>query len=241
MLVQASFVVSSAANPPSRRGTETSNVSGSAKPVTASTQMYTMVQPDPETGEEPPTCWLHHQSDLMVSIYAALARLGVELDYFHLPPVDPTRPTPAVGSTTVATALVDRPEVRLVFEHMADPQFGALWAGWRGQPGANEPPTNNLLPPNRRFDLGDLGSSDDPEVEMKRRMVDDLRAALDGATLRPPAHHAMPDGIGGLGGANAFFDGIIDWVDGERTLEEVFEDIDSQWRAMGGLGEVTGF
>ena len=44
----------------------------------------------------------------------------------------------------------------------------------------------------------------------------------------------MPDEIGGVidGKPAAFFQGMIDWVDGTRTIEQVFVDIDATWEAL---------
>ena len=45
----------------------------------------------------------------------------------------------------------------------------------------------------------------------------------------------MPAEIGALtldGGLGAFWQGMVDWVDGTRTIEQVFADIDAKWAAL---------
>ena len=46
----------------------------------------------------------------------------------------------------------------------------------------------------------------------------------------------MPREIGGWlddpPAQSAFYAGMIDWVDGVRTIEEVLVDIDEAWRAL---------
>jgi hypothetical protein len=49
------------------------------------------------------------------------------------------------------------------------------------------------------------------------------------------ASDLMPETIGGQtleGGPGAFYQGMLDWVDGTRTIQEVFADIDSKWAAL---------
>ena len=57
--------------------------------------------------------------------------------------------------------------------------------------------------------------------------TDHLR--LDGSDQMPlPIGQLLADD--GLGGA--FWQGMVDWVDGDRSIEEVFADIDAEWAAL---------
>jgi len=38
--------------------------------------------------------------------------------------------------------------------------------------------------------------------------------------------------------AGAFWQGMLDWVDGVRTIDQVFADIDAEWAALKAAGEV---
>ena len=47
----------------------------------------------------------------------------------------------------------------------------------------------------------------------------------------------MPAEIGGStaedgGRPDAFWQGMLDWVDGARTIDQVFADIDAEWAAL---------
>jgi hypothetical protein len=51
----------------------------------------------------------------------------------------------------------------------------------------------------------------------------------------------MPAPIGGWSegvGPGALWQGLLDWVDGTRTLEQVFADIDAEWAALSADGEL---
>ena len=34
----------------------------------------------------------------------------------------------------------------------------------------------------------------------------------------------------------AFYRGMLDWVDGDRSIDQVFADIDAEWAALGAEG-----
>ena len=56
-------------------------------------------------------------------------QVGTDIGFFVLPPTDPSRPTPAIGTATYMSALADRPEVREFIEFVASPEWGsAHWA-----------------------------------------------------------------------------------------------------------------
>jgi hypothetical protein len=57
---------------------------------------------------------------------------------------------------------------------------------------------------------------------------------LQSDAFRIDASDLMPDEIGGntLEGPLAFYQGMLDWVNGTRTIEQVFEDIDAEWAAL---------
>jgi len=192
-----------------------------------------LVPRDFSAGTREPGCWLSVQRNFMYRLYASSLSGGEDVDYFLLPPTDPSAATASIGEVTMAAGLTDRPEVRLLLEHMADPAFGSLWAPHVGT-GEGAPPANGYLTPNRRFDLLQFGPPDDPAVGVKLRMLSDVRAALDAGTLRGYTHDVMPEPIGGLSGTrpNAFHSSMLDWVDREETIGELFAAIDVEWEAV---------
>ena len=82
-----------------------------------------------ETGEKTePECWMFHQADFFLQFLQEGGQLRSGIDFFMLPPIDPSQPTPAIGAATFASALVDTPEVRAFMEFVASPEWGERWA-----------------------------------------------------------------------------------------------------------------
>ena len=70
---------------------------------------------------------------------------------------------------------------------------------------------------------------------MRRRVAAATQSALQSDAFRIDASDLMPDGDRGHhvgGGTGAFYQGMVDWVDGTRTIEQVFADIDAKWAAL---------
>ena len=80
------------------------------------------------TGEAEPDCWLYHQANFALRDVPPGTRIGEDIDFFMLPPVDPGQPTPRHRRRPVRAALVDRPEVRAFMELIASPEWGEVWA-----------------------------------------------------------------------------------------------------------------
>ena len=61
-----------------------------------------------------------------------------------------------------------------------------------------------------------------------------VESALQSNAFRLDASDQMPDEIGGLTdiGRGAFLQGMLDWVDGIRTIDQVFADIDAEWATL---------
>ncbi len=107
-------------------------------------QLDHMLIRDDVTGDIEPECWLHLAPNYLLSSFVPSdVRIGTDIDFFMLPPVDPSRPTPVEGSAGFVSAMVDRPEVRALMEFVASPQWGEDWAG---------DPFGDFISPNRRFD-----------------------------------------------------------------------------------------
>lgn len=184
-----------------------------------------LLQRNPATGDADPDCWLLHQGYFMFGLAGPGTAIGSDLDAFLLPPIDARVPPPLVVNGTFATGLVDRPEVRALLAHMASPEWGRIWSAM---------PRNGFLPANRRFELDPdavAPTTDGEPMRVAARLISeaiaDDRLRLDGSGMMPPSIGLIADGKPG-----AFFRGMIDWVDGRRTLDEVFADIDSEWATL---------
>jgi alpha-glucoside transport system substrate-binding protein len=190
-------------------------------------QLNVMLARDSVTGETEPGCWLHHQAEFMLKMIPAADQVGTDVDFFMLPPIDPSHPTPVIGTASFMSALADRPEVRAFMDFVASPEWGSEhWAA------AND----GFFSPNQRFDDSNYGdASHDPAVDVVRRIAEATRSALQSDAFRNDASDLMPAEIGGEtleGGLGAFWQGMVDWVGGTRTIEEVFAEIDSKWKAL---------
>jgi alpha-glucoside transport system substrate-binding protein len=69
--------------------------------------------------EEEPACWLHRQASFITNEFPADVEVGVDVDYFYLPPIDEEFGSPVLGSGSLSVMLNDRPEVREVMKFLA--------------------------------------------------------------------------------------------------------------------------
>jgi alpha-glucoside transport system substrate-binding protein len=163
----------------------------------------------------------------MLNFVPPTAQIGTDIDFFVLPPVDPNQPTPVTGGAAFASALVDRPEVRAFMEFVASPEWGTQWAS--DSFGA-------FISPNRRFDLSNYGDVRvDPAVGVRTEMAEVANSALQSDAFRLDASDLMPSAIGGAnsdGDPGAFWQAMVHWVDGTRTIDQAFADIDDAWAAL---------
>ena len=95
-------------------------------------QLQLMLARDSVTGETEPECWMFHQALFLLTTITAVDQVGTDVDFFVLPPVDPRRPNPAIGTATFMSALTDRPEVREFMAFVASPEWGSA-LGRRGR------------------------------------------------------------------------------------------------------------
>ena len=84
------------------------------------------------TGETEPECWLYHQADFMLrASFRRGDQIGTDLDFFVLPPIDPSQPTP-----------IDRYARASRRPSSTGPRFGRSWSSSPVRSGASAgPPT----------------------------------------------------------------------------------------------------
>ncbi len=152
-------------------------------------QLFHMLNRNALTGEAEPQCWLHHQANFMLRLVPPGTRIGEDIDFFVLPPVDPDQPTPTTGGALFASALVDRPEVRALMEFTASPEWGSAWA---------TNPDGSFISANRRFDMSAYGDAAvDPAAAVRLAMASAAQTALSTGVWRYDASDLMPAEIGG--------------------------------------------
>jgi alpha-glucoside transport system substrate-binding protein len=187
--------------------------------------MYHLLASD-ESGEIEPECWLYQQAKFMLTYdLPPGARVGTDIDYFMLPTLDAGDPTPLIANPSFASALVDRPEVRAFMEFAASPEWGRIWAAFE---------YSDFTSPNQRFN-STYAADGDPAIAIRTQLAGLAQSALGSGTLRVDASDAMPGAIGAQGASlepGAFWRGMLDWVDGVRSIDQVFADIDAEWAAL---------
>ena len=212
-------------------------------PATISRDYYAvpveaMVTMNDSVEAKEPECWLFHQSDDLLQTTSSKGQVAGTsgLGFFMLPPIDPTQPTPAIGGATFASALVDRPEVRALMQFIADPEWGERWA---------DDPISDFTPANQRFDMSAYAGGDaDATGGFPAKVAAAAHAALAADLFRFDASDLMPAEIGrvteGDDGeivAGAFYQGMLDWVDRKRSIDQVLADIDAEWAALRATGQ----
>jgi DNA-binding SARP family transcriptional activator/ABC-type glycerol-3-phosphate transport system substrate-binding protein len=174
---------------------------------------------------DPPGCWLHNQATFVEQWLPASAAVGVDVDYFVMPPIDPGADTPVFGTGTFAAAFRDRPEVREFLRELMSPEWGALWA-------AN--PGSTFLPANRDFDVSRCRATEVAEAvnAVRVRLCQEARDAIAADQWRLDASDQMPAEVGGLTetGPGAFWQGMLDYVDhGPDNLDQILANIEAAW------------
>ncbi len=168
-----------------------------------------------------PDCWLTYQASFMTQYVPPNVDPDTAAGIFPLPPMEPGGDAPVLSGGVYAVALTDRPEVRDVMRWLASPEFGAHWAAVPG---------SEFLPANARFDLNNFGPGDSIRRDMAAIVVDawqhnDWR--FDGSDLMPgPIGSWGPDGLG------SFWQGMLDYADGKRGIDQVMHDIEADWVAL---------
>ena len=76
----------------------------------------------------------------------------------------------------------------------------------------------------------------DAATAVQRRLVLEVQTALGLGLYRVDASDRMPPSIGGwVEGSSeqsAFYAGMVDWVDGVRSIDQVFADIEAAWEEL---------
>ena len=205
-------------------------VSGGSDSISRSPWQYPalrMLDETPLPEDVGPRCWLAHQSAQMIDILGPpedprSGRLGEDIDYFMLPPLVAGDPANISGGTIRATTLTDRPEVRALMAYIASPEWGEVWAGV-------DSIGETFFSSNRRFDtFAYVGQRTQPNISVRLRIHEDNRRGLDDGSWRVGASDLMPLEFSTWTNEyvpGPFWQGMIDWADQTKPVDEVFADI----------------
>jgi alpha-glucoside transport system substrate-binding protein len=156
--------------------------------------------------ENPPKCWLHRQASFITNFFPATAKVGEDIDYFYLPPIDPAYGKPVLGSGSISAMFNDRPEVREVMNFLA---------------------TGESMKVEVEAGVGVAPHKDaDPSwypTDAARGFAEILQGAT---TFRFDGSDLMPSAVG----TGSFWTGVVDWVGAEgANTDEVLQTIDASW------------
>lgn len=157
---------------------------------------------------DPPNCWMHRQGNFITGFFPddVQENLDENVGVAYFPAAaDGYDGNPVLAGGDLALLLDDSEAARAVMDFLAQENFGEAWAeggGW--------------LSPHVGFDA----SLYPTEVE---RNLFEIGANAD--ILRFDASDLMPGPVG----TGAFWTGIVDWIGGQRSLDEVLTNIDQAW------------
>lgn len=209
------------------------------------TILTNLLDVNPLDGLAGPQCMMVTQAYVQASLlgpttpFGPGGRLGVDIDAFALPPVEAGDPHLTTGSGALVAAMSDRPEVRALIEYIASPTFGAAWATIAAAPpiapamaraGATSPEADIFISGNRRFDVAAYGSVGPDDERVRVAFHELLRDAIDAGTFRYDMSDQTRSDFGTWTAElvpGAFWQGMLDWVDRTRPIDEILADLDA--------------
>lgn len=157
---------------------------------------------------DPPGCFLHRQGNFITGFFPedVQADLDQNVAVAYFPPVEGGYDgNPVLAGGDLALLLNDTPAARATMEFLATETYGEEWAaagGW--------------LSPHKGFDASIYPT----QVER-----DLFTIGADADVLRFDASDLMPGPVG----TGSFWTGMVDWIGGQRSLDEVVVSIDESW------------
>jgi len=153
---------------------------------------------------EPRTCYFHRQASFIPNFFPEGSEMGVDVDYFYLPPIDSAMGKPVLVSGNLVSLAKDTPAGRAVIEFMmsAESVEAEVRAG-------------NAIGPMTGVSL------DWYPTDAQRGYAEIL---MNADTFRFDGSDLMPGAVG----AGSFWTGVTDWVGG-ASLDEVLASIDASW------------
>ncbi|WDF33612.1 ABC transporter substrate-binding protein [Arthrobacter agilis] len=153
------------------------------------------------------SCAMHHQASFQAANWPEGTEVAEDGDVwaFMTPPIDESQGTAITGGGELIGAYADRPEVEALQTFLASAEFANARVSQGGAISANK----GLDPANAQSDLDrqSIELLQDPETVFR----------FDGSDLMP-----------GAVGANSFWSGIVNWINGSST-EEVTKSVEDSW------------
>jgi len=150
------------------------------------------------------SCFLHRQASFIPNFFPEGTEMGVDVDYFYLPPIDSAMGKPVLVSGNLLSLGNDTPAGRAVIEFAMSAESVEA-----------EVKAGNALGPMNGVSL------DWYPTDTQRGFAEIL---LNADTFRFDGSDLMPGAVG----AGSFWTGATDWAGGE-SLDEVLPAIDASW------------
>ncbi|TVR71763.1 MAG: carbohydrate ABC transporter substrate-binding protein [Spirochaetaceae bacterium] len=157
---------------------------------------------------DPPSAWMHRQASFIPAFFPSHIEVGVDVDFFYLPPIDTdVAPNPVLGAGDIYGVFNDRPEVRALARYMTQGISTKAWVEAGG-----------FVSPHRDAELSWYPTSADRQYAEIIANADPFR--FDGSDLMP-----------GPVGAGSFWSEITNWVNNypNVSLEQTLQNIDDSW------------
>jgi alpha-glucoside transport system substrate-binding protein len=157
----------------------------------------------------PPKCYMHRQASFIPSFFGDGVKLGVDADFFYLPPYasKPDLGNPVLGAGTLVSITKDTPAARAFVEWLETPIAHEVWMAKTG-----------FLTPYKKANPD--AYSDAPTKKMGEILTNATTFRFDGSDLMP-----------GKIGAGAFWTGMVDYTGG-KSAEDVAAGIQKAWDAI---------
>jgi alpha-glucoside transport system substrate-binding protein len=156
--------------------------------------------------DDPPSCFLHRQASFIPNFFPEGTQVGVDVDYFYLPPIDPQFGSPVLGSGNLISLARDTPAGREVARFMIT-----------GESVRAEVEAGNVIAPH-------LDASLDWYPDETTRGYAEILMNAD--TFRFDGSDLMP----GVVGAGTFWTGIVEFVSSRgANLDQILTTIDNSW------------
>lgn len=159
--------------------------------------------PNPLT-TNPPQAWLHRQASFITGFFPDGVDVGEDMRYFYFPPIDEEEGNPALVAGDMFAAMQDNPATRAVMRYLTTGESVREWV----ENGTTIAPHN------------DAQLSWYP-TQWSRGYAEIVQNA---STVRFDASDLMPSQVG----AGSFWDGMVNWVNGD-PLQQVMSNIDDSW------------
>jgi alpha-glucoside transport system substrate-binding protein len=158
----------------------------------------------------PPKCYLHKQASFIPTFFPKGTVMGRDVDFFYFPPYasKPDLGRPVLGAGTLFGITKDSPAARAFVQFLETPIAHEVWMADGG-----------FLTPFKKVNTAAYAND---TVRKEGQIL------LDATTFRFDGSDQMPGEIG----TDAFWKGMVAYTTGDKTAEQVAQDIQDRWNSI---------